>query len=433
MKKIIAGIIIAFTLIVLVGCVGSGSKKEGEIVVWWPGGSEAESAAIYKAKELYEQENEGVTIRIVPQSTTNFYMNYSLSLGGGDYPDVAYVDHVYVQRLMDDGSIANLSDLGFDSLKDTFIDSLWAPNTYEGKLYALPMSANTLVMVYNKTLLETVLAETFTDNHLPKTYDEFKVLAQKILDYNESNNLTGDSQYYPITIPAGTSHESMSSMTFLSYTAREGGKIMSDDLRTATLNSEYGLRAAEKIKELASLGYTTNVFSEGRFEAGLIGFIEMGPWKITEYERIGEARNIEFGYAPLFPFVSGGSNASTLGLYSLVVTEKSINKEIAADFIKFVTTSDELQLLHNTKQNLMPSTKSAIEDEFYNTQVWEIFKDQLNNIVARPGTPIWATIEKDLGEFVTALISGSREPDYLNSLNYVIQQSLDELYYDEQN
>lgn len=427
MRKILIPLLIIIFSIFLTSCLGN-TKKEGEIVVWWPGGSDAESVAIYKAKELYEAENEGVTIRIVTQSTTNFYMNYSLSLQGSDYPDVAYIDHVYVQRLMQDGSIANLSEFGFDSLKDTFIDSLWMPNTYQEKLYALPMSANTLVTVYNKTLLEKVLNEPLTDDNFPKDFEEFKSLSQKILDYNVANNLTGDDQYIPFTLPAGTGHESMSSMTFLSYTAREGGKIMSDDLKTATLNSTEALAAASKIKQLSELNYTTNVFSEGRFEAGQVAFIEMGPWKMTEYERIGEAREIEFAYKPIIPFTKGGNNSSTLGLYSLVVTEQSINREIAADFIKFVTTNKEIQLLNNKGQNLMPTTKEAIKDEFYSTEVWQVFTSQLNNVVARPGTPVWGTIERNLGEFVTALISGSREPDYLHSLNYVIQQSLDEIY-----
>lgn len=429
MKKYISLLLILTLSLILIGCAKK--KVAGEIVVWWPGGSEAESAAIYQAKELYEAENEGIKIKIVPQSTTNFYMNYSLSLGGQSYPDVAYIDHVYVQRLMNDGSIANLSDYGFDSLRSTFVDSLWEPNTYEDKLYALPMSANVLVTAYNKTLLQTVLGRTVTDEDLPKDWDSFNELAQKILDYNIANNLTGDNAYIPITIPAGTSHDSMASMTFLSYTAREGGTIMSSDLKTSTLNSNAALHAAEKIQELGQKNYTTSVFSEGRFEAGKIAFIEMGPWKITEYERIAEARNIEIEYAPIMPFTENGINPSTLGLYSLVVTNKSINRDIAADFIKFVTTSDTIQLTHNKDQNLMPCTKTAINDEFYQTPTWKVFTEQLNSIVARPGTPIWATIEQTLGEFVTSLISGSRQPSYLNSINYAVQEALNELYEDE--
>ena len=90
-----------------------------------------------------------------------------MALMGKNFPDVAYVDHVFVQRLAFDGLIANQSELGLDSLEDKYIDSLWAPNLYNGELYALPMSANILGRVYNKALLSKVLGREFTDADIP--------------------------------------------------------------------------------------------------------------------------------------------------------------------------------------------------------------------------------------------------------------------------
>lgn len=427
MKKIINFLLILILGISLFGC-GGDKKQEGVITVWWPGGSEAESAAIYRAKELYEDLHPEITIKIIPQSTTNFYMNYMLALEGLDYPDVAYVDHVYVQQLMYQGAIADLSALDFDELQSTFIDSLWKPNTYENKLYALPFSSNVLATVYNKTLLSAVYEREFTEADLPKSYDELKVVAQKILDYNASNNLTGDDAYIPITIPAGNGNESMAAMAFLSYAARENGQIMSDDLKTMTINSAACIQAATKIQELGSLNYTPSTFSEGKFEAGKVAFIEMGSWKITDYERIAEFKSIEFGYAPIMPLVKEGSNPSALGLYSLVVTKKSINQVIASEFIKFIATNDELQLLHNRAQNLMPTTKTAINDSFYTGDIWSVYTNQLNANIARPGSPEWPEIERQIANFVTSLITGTRTPDYLNSLNYGLQAALDDIY-----
>lgn len=427
MKKILAMMVIVLLTVSLISCV-SGGQKEGQLTVWWPGGSPAERAAIDEAKRLYELENPDVTIRIVPQSTSNFYMDYMMSLNGNDFPDIAYVDHVYIQQLVYNGAIANLSDAGLNRLQSTYLDSLWLPNTYEGELYALPFSANVLVTVYNKTILETVLNRPVTQQDIPNTFDELLLIAEQIKQYNIANNLTGDNAITPYTLPAGTGSTSMGAMAYLSYVARLGGRIISDDLKTMRLNEGPSQQAAQLIAQLGSLGYTPARFEEGRFESGKVGFIEMGPWKIIEYGRIAQNRNIEFGYAPIIKLTETGTRESALGLYSLVVTEKSINKELAIDFIEFITTNDDLQILHNTAQSLMPTTKTAIQNEFYTGPIWDIYKEQLNHIIARPGSPEWAEMERQLGDFVTALLNGTRTPDYVASLNFALQRTLNELY-----
>ena len=94
--------------------------------------------------------------------------------------------------------------------------------------------------------------------------------------------------------------------------------------------------------------------------------------------------------------------------------------------MKFVTTDYETQVGHNSTQYLMPTTKEAMEDEFYDTDDWAIYKEQLNHAVARPGSAAWPTIEKELAQFVTGLLNGEREPDYI----YSIQAALEEVLYD---
>ncbi len=422
MKRLLTVLVLGLIITTLTGCFGS-SKVEGEITVWWPG-SAVEIASINKAAELYEAQNEGVTIKVVPQSTSMFYENYLTSLLGNNYPDIAYVDHVYVQSLAYDDLILNLTETGYADVEDLFIDSLIDPVSYNGDLYAYPISANVLSTVYNKTLIEEVLGRDMTNADLPQTYEELIALCDQIKTYSDANK----KGYVPFTLPAGHNAKSMGAMAYLSFTARYGGQIMSDDLKTMQLNSDASLKAATVLKEMGTKGYTGKTFQEGLFESGQVAFIEMGSWKITEYDRIATARGIEYGYSSIIPFVEGGSTASALGLFSTVVTKQSPNAEIAADFARFLTTNDEIQLLHNTPQNLLPTTKTAIQDDHYKGDVWDVYVEQLNNIVARPGTPVWGTLESELSEFLTNLIAESREPNYINSLNIVLQRALNELY-----
>jgi len=435
MKRIVSLILALFMLssacmLCLTGCPGDGPVEGGEqsITVWWPGGSATTEAAILSAKEKYEAAHPGVTINIEFQSTADFYSSYTMALMGKNFPDVAYVDHVFVQRLAFDGLIANQSELGLDSLEDKYIDSLWEANLWQGNVYALPMSANILARVYNKALLSKVLGREFTDADLPSNWDEYLALGAKIEEYNTANNLTGNDKLYLTTVPAGTGAESMGAMYFLAFAARSGATLMNSELTEMTLATQGNMDAATKIKQLADLGYTTTNFSESKFETGKVAFIEMGPWKLIDYGRIDEAsEDIEYGYAGVMPFADGGDVSSTLGLYSLVITQKSTKKELAADFIKYVTTDTEIQLAHNTVQNLMPTTKEAITDEYYTGDQWNIFVEQLSHCVARPGSAAWPAIEKLVAEYVTGLVNGTRDVDYLYALQAALTEKLEEL------
>lgn len=409
-----------------------GGELKGSVKIWWPGGSPTIEAAINKAKTEYEAAHEGVTIDIATQSTADFYSSYTMALMNKDnFPDIAYVDHVFVQRLAYDGLIGNLSDYGADEVKDKFIDSLWSTTQFNGGTYALPMSANVLTVAYNKALLTKVLGKEFTDADMPKNWDEYIAIGKKIEEYNTANNLTGNNKLYLTTVPAGTGNESMGAMFFMSYAARSGGRLMNDNLTAMELATEQNKSAAAKIKQLGDLGYTPTSFSESKFETGKVAFIEMGPWKLVDYSRISASQKdiCDIRYTNVFPLSSGGQTQGALGLYSLVMTKKTKNAALAADFIKYLTTSDEIQLAHNTVQNLMPTTKTAIANEYYQTAEWSVFINQLNNIVARPGSAAWPAIQRSLAEYVTQLVTGDKNgvPDQLDAIEIQLDEALEDL------
>lgn len=446
-KKIItiASVVVAAALfLVFIGYLGSlkfGTRssedgipeleRKGSITVWWPG-SATERQAVDQAVSDYTALYPEVSITVIGQQLTDFYSAYTLACAGNSAPDLAYIDHVYVQALAFEGYIANLSSAGFEELEDNFIPSLWKPGFYEDKLYALPMSANVLATVYNKTLIAKA-QNTTTDNIvLPTNYEEYAELCKKIYELNDET--TKNDPYYGLTLPSGSESKSMAAMTYLAYIDRCGGEgILSADLKTSLIDGEASISAAQKIYELGK--YSPASFSEAVFEKGKIGFIEMGPWKISDYERYSNQYGWEVGYTKALPFTDGGKTGSTMGLYDLVVTNKQSegNKmALASDFAKFLTTTDKYQLSFATPQNLIPTTKTAVEDEFYAGDVWQVFIDQLYDGVARPGSPVWPAIETSLGNFVTQLAQHVIREEEIEITCFVssdqIQAALDEIY-----
>ncbi len=158
---------------------------KGTITVWWPN-SDVAKKAIDKAAADYTAQYPEVKINIITQQTADFYAAYTLACAGNSAPEIAYIDHVFVQALAFEGYIANLTSVGYEELADTFIPSLWTPGFYNEKLYALPMSANVLATAYNKTLIARA-QNTTTDNiRLPENYEEFEALCAQITALNDS-------------------------------------------------------------------------------------------------------------------------------------------------------------------------------------------------------------------------------------------------------
>jgi len=442
MKKRFVTVILALALIFgfvpfASGCGAwfGGGKREGELTIWWPGGSPNEIAALHRAAELYRAANPDVSFNIVAQQTSFFHQAYMMAVNGRNYPDIAFVDSVFVQQLAHEQVITNLSQFSpaIDTeIREQIIDSLWPVNLYNNHAYALPVSANVLTMTYNRSLLQRVYTATGrTWTGPPATLDELHYAMAVVTQYNALNGLTGNAAIVPYTIPAGLSHDSMSAMAFVSYVARMGGRIMSDDLRTVLLYSdqyrEANLAAASIIQNMGQRG-VPSLFAEDRFYQGNVAFIEMGPWAINRFELMSD----EIGFAPVISLREGGSRQSTLGLFSMVSTADGVNEELAVDFMKFFLTNDEVMLLHNQPQNLMPVTKSAISNDFYSTgDVWPVFSEQLNHIAFRPGTPLWVWMEGEIADFVTRLIAGGsagRDPIFLRSMHIAFQNRVNELY-----
>lgn len=87
-----------------------------------------------------------------------------------------------------------------------------------------------------------------------------------------------------------------------------------------------------------------------------------------------------------------------------------------------MTTDTEVQLAHNTVQNLMPTTKAALDNEFYKTAEWNVFVDQLSHAVARPGSAACPLLRSSLRNTVTGLVNGTRDVDYIYALQAALSR-----------
>lgn len=400
-KKILLAITIMFSVLLITSC--SCKKKTGkEITIWWPSGK-AVQAIMDDAISRYNQTNPDVTIRVVKKAGLDVYDAYKIALNDNNSrPDIAVLDHVYVQALAHEGQLANLSLLGSDSsVKDAFPLTVYTANQYALNTYGLPLSANTVVLMYNKNILNECGVTS-----IPKTYDELLVACEQIKSKG----------YTPFAQPINSTFVAME---FASYVARLGGKLVSDDYKSVLFETPEVRSAIDKWVELSKYASQAE-YEEGKFYNGKIAFIEMGSWNISKVSGTGSL--FDCGYTEMVSLDSKYPNYSGLGLYSFVVSEKSSNKELAYDFIKFLSTDKQFQLSFAKEKSLLPVTIEALGDKYYTeSPILSVFASQLQKVASRPGTAIWPVMEKQIVNMMYSAVKATSA----SQLNQAIKDAQD--------
>ena len=376
---------------------GAGKTDEGPVTlsIWW---AEEDSfkAPLLEAIREFEDANPG--IRIEPQWTPNFdyYENYKIALAGGEAPDIVKIDHVFVQTLGYSGQIYDLTDMGANSVKDQFVPSTWEANMYKDQVFALPFDANTLALLYNKDMFNEAGLQP------PTTLEELIQISNELSSPEEG--------VYGYTIPFEAGVSGFLSFQFVGWIARNGGSILNDDWSAATVNTPEVINALEQVKSLVETGAApANAFMEPDFYAGQIGMLEMGPWHVPTIT--AEDAAADFGVAPVVSLKDGVPTYAPLGLYSLALTKETAHPEEAYKFIEFLATNEAFQLAYSKTTNLMPSLTSLYDDEFYDNDIWQVFIEQLQNTVSRPGTPAWPQVDQALNDAIQKVLLDVATPE----------------------
>ncbi len=369
MKRRILIMISILSLVFLTGCQ-SGADDDA-IKLWWPSGIVMEQI-ITDAIADYQVDHPDTKIDVVykPMDAFDAY-KYALN-DNKTRPDIAILDHVYVQALAFDGLLANLSDLGSDDLKSSYPEAIYNANTFENDAYALPFSANTVVLMYNKNLLSSV------------GIDKAPVTLEELLADCETVSQNG---YKAFAQPLND----FSVMEFSSYVARHNGKLVSDDYKDVLLDSPEVMAAISDWVKLSKY-VNKSSYEEDQFYIGNVAFVEMGSWALSKVT--GEVATFDCGFAPMVTLQDGVSNYSGLGLYSLTIAKQTNHTEEAYKFARYLSTNKEVQLAFNQEKNLFPVTLDALQDQYYTgDEALSVYANQLLTVAPRPGTPIWPDLE----------------------------------------
>ena len=388
------------------------------------------------AMMAFQKAHKNIKIRIQATNDGGKYTGLDglkMQLASNNAPDIVQMDSVYVAAGGYQNHLLDLRDFGSDEIADLFIPSCWesvkSQRAGETAQFGLPFDCNTILMFYNKDLLDTAGVTSAPENwgEMTAAMERLKALPNVTSPFNLMVNFN-----------AGIGQKNYMAFQWMMYLWRLGGDVLSADLKSARISEQAGIDALQMYVDMVTkYGVSNAAFSDAPFFDGTAGFNMMtnNHYKST----IGGTSSIHFGVTMLPELKAGVPRYSGLGLYSFALPNKisaagKDPEKIAAatakamwayEFIKFYTTSLTYQLTYCDSTLLMPSLKAGEGQGQFKGDYWTIAYNQLRTSKFRPGVKNWESIEGYISDAINAAVNNQKTaPEALKAAATLINRQL---------
>ncbi|WP_265459844.1 extracellular solute-binding protein [Enterococcus sp. HY326] len=351
-KKFGLGLVAASAALTLAACGGGSDSSTADSGSSASGGSDDNTLTvsvdkgyvdyINEIKGAFEDEN-GVTIEVIEKDMFDQLDALALDGPAGKAPDVMMSAYDRIGGLAQQGHLAEVT-LGN---ADDYDETDQAQVTVDDKVYGAPAIIETLVLYYNKDLVDAA----------PTSFTELEALAEDSrFDFaSESGKNTGflakwTDFYYSYGLMAGY-----------------GGYIFGED---GTDTSDIGLNNSGAVEGITyATDWFQNVWPQGmqditsagdfvtnQFTSGAAAAIIDGPWQAATYTDAG----VNFGIAKIPTLANGEDYQAFGGGKGWVVSNYSTHKDTAQEFLDYLTNQENQEKLYEDTQEI-PANQAARE------------------------------------------------------------------------
>lgn len=309
----------------LTGCSSSGSASSGSdnITVW---ARDSESAFMGKLVDKFNATHDTkAKLTLVPAA--DYVQKFGTAAAGGNAPDVAAIDLVYVPYFASAGALSDISsDVDKLSYKNDMSKAHTAQGQHEGKTYSVPFTADVSVMFYNKDLFKQAGLD---PNKPPTTMAEYQADAEKVTALGDGN--------YGTVFSGGCGGCNIFGLG--PYVWANGGDVLNKNGTKSQLDSPEVTSMLQMYRDLwdknamPKLTQSDNGANAGSaFQSGKVAFKNDGTFFVNGLKDVG----FDWGVAPI-PGSKAGDTASFAGGDNLAIPSGSKNKDGAWQFLKWAT------------------------------------------------------------------------------------------------
>jgi len=315
--------------------------------------------------EMYEKENPHIEIvaQYIP-SGDPLIQKLVTAIQSNTAPDISWIHSDFLHKLVDADAIYKMEHFinGEDGLSEEEMNDIFPQSLQSAKwrdtLYAMPMEATTLALIYNKDKFKEAGLD---PNKPPQNWDELYDYAIKL---TKGKNGDGKTDQYGFYVPAFPASGPLSVWMVLQWTPflwQAGGEEINKDQTKVLFNSEAGVKALLLWKKLFDEQKFTNftLTHDLGFISGTIAMIMDGPWDLPE---LREINNFEWGVTclPAGPV----KQVTYLAGEHLAIFKQSKNPDEAWKFVKWII-SPEVQAKFSQESGYLPIRKSVLEMKEY--------------------------------------------------------------------
>ena len=345
-----------------------------------------------KIVELWNAKYPGVALTVENVGTTDARQKNELDGPTGLGADVFVMAHDGVAVSAQAGTILEIDKLS-DDIRSAFVQNAVDAVSYEGKTFAFPLSMKTIVMFYNKDLVDMPVdtwaeMKAFAKEFNDPAKNKFACLWQAVEPYHAHGFLGGYG--YDLF---GPEHNDPNQLGWDTKEAAEGlafYKTLRDD-----------------VYPVASADATWDAMNT-MFSSGAAPYVITGPWSIADFTNAG----VNFGIAPL-PKMDNGIRPKTLSTVDTVCvsafTKYPVASMLLAQFI--ATDPDCLKLLYETKNELSASIEGQKLDFYVNDPFMSSIAVAVNDALPQPYIPEMANVWSPYQKAVIAVWDNLQTPE----------------------
>jgi hypothetical protein len=423
-KKIVSVLLVAAMAVSMFTGCGSKSdskksdSKSGEktLEVWVPPLDDATEKNWGDLLKDWEKENDcKVNLTVIPWD--KYEETYTTALNSGEGPDVGYMYNEMFPTYIDAGAVEDMSSYVTDEDKKEY-KYLSNGNMMDGQ-YGWPLVTGVpFVLYYNEDILNAL------GEKAPETWDDFARICQEA-----TKDTDGDGKVDQYGFACGMNTSDIGAMQILNayyYSAlwQNGGQVYNDDLKSVSFADEAGKEAVTWLKGLTSymnedfmsLSWSdafSNVFGAGKAAFGITRSSQTDGTTFAEtypdlnWNFVTSLKNKDFG-------TFGATDCLTL-------MSACEDKDLAMDFIKYVTGSEFMTAYHaKCPGAALTESEPYVGDEKME-KIYTEDKNKWHGIQAGPcGTQILNQLAADFQGIMsgeTSVDEGLKEAeDYANGL-----------------
>ena len=423
-KKIVSVLLVAAMAVSMFTGCGSKSdskksdSKSGEktLEVWVPPLDDATEKNWGDLLKDWEKENDcKVNLTVIPWD--KYEETYTTALNSGEGPDVGYMYNEMFPTYIDAGAVEDMSSYITDEDKKEY-KYLSNGNMMDGQ-YGWPLVTGVpFVLYYNEDILNAL------GEKAPETWDDFARICQEA-----TKDTDGDGKVDQYGFACGMNTSDIGAMQILNayyYSAlwQNGGQVYNDDLKSVSFADEAGKEAVTWLKGLTSymnedfmsLSWSdafSTVFGAGKAAFGITRSSQTDGTTFAEtypdlnWNFVTSLKNKDFG-------TFGATDCLTL-------MSACEDKDLAMDFIKYVTSSEFMTAYHaKCPGAALTESEPYVGDEKME-KIYTEDKDKWHGIQAGPcGTQILNQLAADFQGIMsgeTSVDEGLKEAeDYANGL-----------------